>query len=538
MAERPNVLVILTDQERYPPPYEGAALARFRRERLPARERLRAASTELHRHYTASTACQPSRTSLFTGQYPSLHGVTQTNGLAKQAHDPAATYLDPDTVPTMGDWFRAAGYRTYYRGKWHISHADLPFNGHAGLRTNDAEGNADIDAIDAYHRADRLDPFGFSGWVGREPHGPDPADSGFVRDELFVDQVTGLFARLRADGDDDRRPWLAVASLVNPHDIVFSGLAWRAFGLPVPDDSVPAGAPPPSATEDLAGRPGCQGEFRRVWAEMLWDQPADEAHRRFYHWLHEVVDRAIDRILDALVASHFAESTIVVFSSDHGEMLGAHGGLLQKWHNAYDETTRVPFMVCGPNIPAGGRVDLPTSHVDLLPTLLGLVGLSEAEVAAAAARVAADHIDARALVGRDLSGLLRGESSSTHHVDAPVYFMTEDDISSGLRQTGVLSGERYEPVGPPSHVETVVTHVADGSGGPGPLWKLNHYYGDRPDADDGHDWELHDLTADPEERTNLAASADDTVAGVRARLQAVLDAERSAKRLRPRFAPA
>ena len=72
---------------------------------------------ELHRHYAGSTACLPSRATLFTGQYPSLHRVTNTDGLAKQASDPLMTWLDPSTVPTMGDWFRAAGYRTHYRGK-------------------------------------------------------------------------------------------------------------------------------------------------------------------------------------------------------------------------------------------------------------------------------------------------------------------------------------------------------------------------------------------------------------------------------------
>ena len=527
MAGPPNILVILTDQERYPPPYEDETLARFRRDRLPARARLREAGTELHRHYTASTACQPSRTSLFTGQYPSLHGVTQTNGLAKLAHDPAATYLDPDTVPTMGDWFRAAGYRTYYRGKWHISHADLPFDGQVGLMTNTADGAVDPDAADAYQRADRLDRFGFSGLVGREPHGPHPADSGFVRDDLFAAQVEDLFGRLATDGSSDL-PWLAVASLVNPHDIVFSGLAWQAFGLPVPDDNVPAGPAAPSAADDISSRPGCQGEFRRVWTEMLWDQPADDAHRRFYYWLHEVVDRAIDRMLDALAASAFADNTIVVFSSDHGEMLGAHGGLLQKWHNAYDETTRVPLIISGPGIEPDRRIDPPTSHIDLLPTLLGLAG---ADVAAAGAALRGTHIEDRDLPGRDLSGLLRGDTSAVE-VDEPVYFMTEDDISSGLRLSGLLSGQPFDPVGPPSHVETVIATTDDGG-----LWKLNHYYsGATPDADDAaHDWELHDLAGDPEERANRAGDPD--AASVRSRLESVLDRERAAKRLRPRFAP-
>src|SRR5690242_4458717 len=108
----PNFLLIMTDEERYPPPYESDAIARFRRDRLPTRARLRDGGLELHRHYTGSTACAPSRATLFTGQYPSLHGVSQTDGTAKRTTDPAMSWLDPSSVPTLGDWFRAGGYET------------------------------------------------------------------------------------------------------------------------------------------------------------------------------------------------------------------------------------------------------------------------------------------------------------------------------------------------------------------------------------------------------------------------------------------
>src|SRR5262245_47598316 len=112
LVDRPNVLLIMTDQERYPPPYEQDALARFRQEQLPARVAIRESGVEFHRHYAGSCACLPSRATLFTGQYPSLHGATQTDGLAKKNTDPAMNWLDPDGVPTLGDWFRAGGYES------------------------------------------------------------------------------------------------------------------------------------------------------------------------------------------------------------------------------------------------------------------------------------------------------------------------------------------------------------------------------------------------------------------------------------------
>ena len=535
----PNILLIMTDQERYPPPYETEAARGYRRARLPGRERLRESGLELHRHYVASTACVPSRASLFTGQYPSLHGVRQTDGLAKSAYDPAMMWLDPDAVPTMGDWFRAAGYRTEYRGKWHISHPDLPVAGsHEGLRTNDRDGNLRPDIVESYMRANRLDPYGFAGWVGREPHGADPSDTGYVRDDLFADQISELFTTLAADRSS---PWLAVASLVNPHDIAFSGLGWQLLGFPDPDDSVPDPGDAPSQTDSFAGRPRCQDEFSTAWHAMLYEQPIDAAYRRFYLWLHELVDRAIARIVDALDTSGMMEETIVVFTSDHGDLLGAHGGLQQKWYNAFDEAVRVPLIMCGPGIPSGGSgINTPTSHVDILPTLLGFAGVDIEHLAQV---VAEPHYEMQPLVGRDLSSAITDGRDDAFE-RAPVYFMTEDQISRGLNTANRLTREPYDPVAEPANVESVIAAVTNDDGGHD-LWKLNHYYQRLPDWEavvgitprlDTEDpapseWELHNLTADPEERTNLAMNDAAPIDRMRALLVAARDAHRRAPRV-------
>jgi arylsulfatase A-like enzyme len=539
-ASRPNVLFIMTDEERYPPPYEADALAEFRRTQLPARERLRAQSRELHRHYAGATACTPSRTTLFTGQYPSLHGVADTAGLAKQANDPAMHFLDPDTVPTMGDWFRAAGYRTHYRGKWHVSHPDLTIPGtHESLRVNDADGVLDPAAVDAYRRANRLDPYGFSGWIGREPHGADKADTGFVRDGVFAQEVVDLFAQIAAADDD--APWLAVASFVNPHDIAFTGAAWQLLGFPAISDSIPEIPEAPSQSDSFAGRPDCQRQFKDVWPKMLYPQDTDGEYRRLYQFLQVLVDAAIMRILDELDARGLDDDTIVVFTSDHGDMLGAHGGMMQKWHNAYDEAVRVPMLVSGPGIDTNAPgVEIATSHVDLIPTLLGLVG---ADVEAAATAVSQHHVETQPFVGRDLSQLLGG-AESEDAVDAPVYFMTEDEISRGMNMKNLFTGEPFEAIAEPGRVESVITRLPSGFDGAPELWKLNHYYERLPEWEAARglatpsatepadaEWELHNLTADPEERTNRAA--DTGAADVLTQLRTVLDETRDAMRRTP-----
>ena len=114
---QPNSLLIMTDEERFPPPDESDAVRSFRKDQLAARQSIRNGAREFHRHYTAPTACLLTRVSLFTGRYPSLHGASQIDGTAKQNTDPATTWLDPDSVPTLGDWFRAGGYETHHRGK-------------------------------------------------------------------------------------------------------------------------------------------------------------------------------------------------------------------------------------------------------------------------------------------------------------------------------------------------------------------------------------------------------------------------------------
>ncbi|HKA94549.1 MAG TPA: sulfatase-like hydrolase/transferase, partial [Acidimicrobiia bacterium] len=266
---------------------------------------------------------------------------------------------------------------------------------------------------------------------------------------------------------------------------------------------------------------------------MLYEQPTDAAYRRFYLWLHQIVDRAIERILDGLHDAALADDTIVVFTSDHGDLLGAHGGLQQKWHNAFDETVRIPFVASGPGIPSGGDgLISPTSHVDVLPTLLGLAGI---DLERAAKVVGEQHVETQPPVGRDLSAAIRSGRDDALECE-PVYFMTEDQISRGLRTANMFTGEPYEAVGEPGNVESVIATLT--SGDDDELWKLNHYYAHAENADaedaDAEDatpaeWELHNLSADPEERRNLAGAGVPQLYEMRG----LLDAAREAGRRSP-----
>ena len=384
---RPNVLLILTDQLRHPPAYESEELARFRAETMPGLERLRQNGVSFEHHYPMAAACAPSRASLLTGQYPSLHGVTQTDGIAKSPDSDDMFWLAPDTVPTLGDWFRAAGYKTYFKGKWHASHAHLDAeDGDGYLLSIDDDGTPQEANIQKYLEADLLDDHGFSEWVGPEPHGLGKHNTGTVKDPFTADETIDLLRRLdAADGDE---PWLTVCSFLNPHDDSLFGLVGLAQGLRYHPSQVPPVAQAPTHDEDLSTKPTCHASYNDEFAKFMAPQPWIETHLKFYYQLQATVGEQITRVLDALAASTAFENTIVVFSSDHGDMQGAHGGMHEKWHVAYEEALRVPFIVAGPPLPGEPReVEMPTNHADLIPTLLGLAGID----AGRGARDAADR---------------------------------------------------------------------------------------------------------------------------------------------------
>ncbi len=552
MTDRPDIVILMTDEERAIPPYESDALLAWRQRVLGGRRWFDENGVSFGRHYTGSLACVPSRPTLFTGQYPDLHGVTQTDGLGKRYDDSRLRWLRSGEVPTLGNWFQAAGYDTYYEGKWHISHADLedPSTGEI-LATNDDDGVVDEAAVRAYRKADRLAPFGFSNWVGPEPHGAPLANSGFRRDPLYAERAVAWlqdrYARRRAGDAEALRPFLLVVSFVNPHDIVlFPTWARRSPLSPAPMWEPPPVAPPPTADEDLRDKPAAQIAYRETYysgygpaaaVRRTYQRKAQE-YRDLYYRLHAEVDGPLDRVRRA-VTEGGSENAVLVRTSDHGELLGAHGGLHQKWFNLYDEATRVPFVVAriGAAATSARTVSAPTSHVDLVPTLLGAAGV---DVDTVAAGLADSFSEVHQLPGRDLMPVIDGADADERR---SIYLMTRDNVLEGDTKASGLArqlGRTVKPPAPlrikvPAHVaanfEGLVVRVddADAPGGAGHLWKLVRTFDDpatwtepgvRHLASDGvggeayrsdpldDQWELYDLTADPIEAENRWGDAD------------------------------
>lgn len=541
----PDIVILMTDEERATPPYESDEVLTWRQRTLTGRRWFDEHGVNFTRHYTGSLACVPSRPTIFTGQYPDLHGVTQTDGIGKRYDDSRLRWLRRGEVPTLGNWFRAAGYDTHYDGKWHISHADLedPTTGEP-LATNDDEGVIDPAAVARYLEADPLGPYGFSGWVGPEPHGAAMANSGFRRDNLFADRIVAWlgdrYERRRAGDEEALRPFLLVASFVNPHDIVlFPAWVRRSPIEPSPLDppSVPA---PPTASEDLSTKPAAQIAFRETYYSGYGPAPVvgrtykrnAQRYRDLYYRLHAEVDGPLDRVRRA-VTDGGSEDAVLVRTSDHGELLGAHGGLHQKWFNMYDEATRVPFVIVrtGAHATQPRTVSAPTSHVDLVPTLLSAAGV---DIDATATALAQTFTEVHPLPGTDLMPVVDGAPADEGRA---VYLMTRDNVlegdtgaSGGARQLGVTENAPAPlRITLPAHVganfEGLVVRVddVDAPGGAGHLWKLVRTFDDpatwtqpgvrhlaangiggeayRTDPLDDQ-WELYDLTSDPVEADN------------------------------------
>lgn len=367
---RPNILLITTDEERFALPQPEGFV-------LPARERLSAMGTSFERHYVASAQCSSSRSVIYTGQHMPLTQIHDNDNM------PYVRPLDP-SLGTLGTMLGASGYHCVYQGKWHLSKA---------YRRPGDRGSS----------VDALRPYGF---VSFNEWGD--IDGGAWAGLKVDPVIAGQAARwLRDDaptlGD---QPWFMTVNFVNPHDIMSFDYGGRALVTPPPNLAeamvvrAPADIPmyrkrwdvqPPDTVDDpLAGAPEAVREYAGA-VEVMFGPVHDPQHwvdgLNFYLNCTRDVDRHVGVVLDALAASGQADRTVVVFTSDHGELAGAHG-LRQKGNLVYDENFHVPLVIVHPDVAGGGRADSLSSAIDLAATLLDIAGV---DPAAAAERYPALH---------------------------------------------------------------------------------------------------------------------------------------------------
>lgn len=321
-AQKPNVLIVITDQQ-----FAEAMSCRIGSKylRTPNMDSLAATGMSFTRAYCANPLCVPSRTSMFTGRYPTETGV-ETND---------TTPIDARKFPMMGTLFKRAGYETAYFGKWHLPYRE-----------------ADI-----------------------ESHGFDGMKRVKFRD---VSTAAGAAGFLRAKHS---APFLMVASLLNPHNIC----EW-ARGERLPDGDVGTPPPvdqcPPLRPNHLPAKdePDIVSLMRRSYqaTRMFPVGNFDDKKWREYIWAYyrmiEKVDALIGQVLQPLRETGLEERTLVVFLADHGDCQGSH-----KWNQKtvfYEEAARVPFIVSYNGVTKPGTsARLVHSGVDLIPTICDYAGI-------------------------------------------------------------------------------------------------------------------------------------------------------------------
>jgi arylsulfatase len=469
-ARRPNILLVVSDQERqrsWMPP--GVS--------LPWRDRLRAEGLEFTDYFTHSSPCSPSRASLFTGRYLEGHGVVDNVIMPEHTELPIST-------PTLGSLLDGAGYRSSYIGKWHLSHSPTP--------DMEAYGFSDWDGNDRH----------FMGWAGTGVHF-DPIIAGNAAHWLAVNAGSGPAGPTGA-GSGRNGPWFLTVALVNPHDVmwfpvdqpgyrehhpedvaairsVLESAAWKDDDpLPVYTDPYPEVVDqlPSNFDDDLHTKPEAHRQWRWDQQHGLWGtiDPADKGawlrHLDYYVHLHQLADRSLGTVLAALEASGAWDDTIVIFTSDHGDMCGSHG-LRSKGPFVYDEIMRVPLYVKVPGVTKPGSVTSSLgSHVDLAATICSLAGVDGTTAASTTQ-------------GADLSPVLADPSASVR--DA-VLFAQDSAQSTELNKVryalrGFYDGRtKYARWGKPPGTK---------------LFDVDCAF-----DDNDHEWYDHD--ADPDEVVNLA----------------------------------
>lgn len=469
--DRPNILLVVSDQERS----RGWIPSHLR---LPARQRLIDEGLEFRSYYTHSSPCSPSRASLFTGLHVPQHGVTD-NVIFPPQHE-----LDP-LVPTIGSRLRAAGYRTSYVGKWHLSHAEQP----------------------------DMESYGFSDWTGNDRHYMGWAGTGWQFDPVIAEQAVNWLGHNGASGTGpERQPWLLTVALVNPHDVMWFPVdqpdyqvahpesvqffrdllrlaAWKDDEpIPLFTEEIPRvfDKLPENFDDDLFTKPAVHRQWGHEQNNSFWgtierdDTDSWLRHLDYYWRLHQAADESLARVLAALDASGAADDTVVVFTSDHGDMCGSHG-LRAKGPFLYEEIMHIPLYMRAPGrLAAGATTDALASHVDLARTLVALGGGST-----------------EGMAGSDLSPVL-ADPTSRGPVDAVMFAQDQAWYGSCVPLRYAMRGyydgrekyARYYGVG----------GGYDQIGQPTP-------YPKRVDVDsafEDFDHEWYDLQEDPHELVNLA----------------------------------
>jgi arylsulfatase A-like enzyme len=365
--DKPNLLFIFTDEQRQ----DTLGAYGNRLIKTPHLDALARQSLVFDRAYVTQPVCTPSRASILTGVYPHGCGMYENNRVL------------PASIVSFGEMIEDRDYIKAYFGKWHLGDEEIPQRGFEEKWVCMEEMYKPRYTKEAYKR-EVADYHRFLVEHGRKPDSELEGVPVFSRHfaaalpenlskPCFL--AAEVIKFLREIGD---RPFVLYLGFLEPHEPFFSAFdgMYDHDEVPLPGNSDHRpGDDAPLRTRYLVrffeqhGWPDRYGRRDRLDNERAWRELASR-----YWGAVSLVDKYVGAVLDALQELGLSEKTVTVFTSDHGDMMGSHG-LAAKGGHMYEETLKVPLFLRIPWLSGAiGRVGKPVSQIDLVPTLLDILG--------------------------------------------------------------------------------------------------------------------------------------------------------------------
>ena len=389
-AKQPNLLFIMTDQQRF----DALSYSGNKNIKTPNMDRIAREGVWFERMYSSCPVCVPARSVILTGKTIETVKI-RGNDDVKDPNNGA-------NVPTFDNLLAKAGYYTEYHGKWHIPYKYAATYDNKVFQTNvrtpgvPSEGDAYAEFVEKHNAATSLKP-GQLMCKGSGAYTPVPLDYRYgmppeqanrkksKTDDPELNSQTSMYGCLSISPEYTLSAFVGKESLDALERAHKSGKPFAvtcSFGPPHPPMLVPEpyfsmfpaeSLPVPSSISDSLDN----SPYSRKGSDWLTRYTDPEMIRQmtqvYYGMIYEV-DTWVGRILDYLEKNDMLDNTMIVFTSDHGEMLGDHG--LNSKFKFYEGSVHVPLLIRFPgHIQAGTKVSTPVSHIDIFPTILDYLSL-------------------------------------------------------------------------------------------------------------------------------------------------------------------
>ena len=448
---------------------------RWQKDNLVTSEWLKNNGLSFSNAYTNTSMCTSSRATFFTGKFPAQH---QVKNLLDENHldneiIQNQIQLDPQ-LPNLASLFNEGDYESVYFGKNHIQKA-LHLEEIA-----DAKGEVIRPSSIAYQN---LNEFGFGDgtqevpdWKGKDAGG-DSGDQNYGGgtadwDGQYIETAKQWLSERSQRSEAD--PFVMVVSLINPHDVLaYNSDSWNASedhgGYPDDEGWLDAGIEslPPTVNEIklLNSKPRAQTLFQvsSQGQQVIKTREEQKNYLNFYANLVKTADDQMGEILEILRGNEgLLADTMIVSTTDHGEMSMSHGGMTQKMFNAYEESVNIPLTFSNPFFfGSEAKVsDALVSHVDFLPTVASFMALGDGVV---------EEADLR---GVDFSSILfaaqkgNGDWYQSIDVQEDILFSFDDIWYGNDPSAGAPNSERHGTLPGRNRVQSIFTD----------RYKYNRYY--------------------------------------------------------------